>query len=127
MDVLSVLFLHLLNDKHSFLSSIRDWWSLELDFGPFEDVSVSLRSSGILIFLGLWLCYQTCSEDSLIKLPEVCPFGVDLFSLIPVLSFSSSHRKYDRIFFKCHENKNYQINGDIFPFLGYIYINGVII
>ena len=88
MDDLSVLFLHLLNDKPSFLSSVCAKWSSELDFGPSEDVLVS---SGILILLGLWLCYHTCFEDSLIELPEVCPFGVDIFSVILVLGFSSSH------------------------------------
>ena len=91
MDALSVLFLHLLNNKPSFLSSVRAWWSLELDFGPSEDVSVSLGSLGILILMGLWLCYHTCFEDSLIELLKLCPFGVDLFSVIPVLDFSSSH------------------------------------
>jgi len=91
MDALSVLFLHFLNDKPSFLSLVRAWWSSELDFGPSEDISVSSRSSSILILMGLWLCYHTCFEDSLIELLEVCPFGVDLFSVISVLSFSSSH------------------------------------
>ena len=90
-DALYVLFLHLLNDKPSFLSSVRAWWSSELDFGPSEDVSVSSGSSSILILMGLWLCYHTCFEDSLIELLEVCPFGVDLFSVIPILGFSSSH------------------------------------
>ena len=70
------------------------WWSSEVDLNPFKVVSISSRSSSTPIFLGLWLCYHICSKDSLTKLPEVCPFGLDLFSLIPILSFSSSHNTH---------------------------------
>ena len=80
-----------INDKPSTLSLECVQCSSELDFSPSENVSVSSGSSGILILMGLWLCYHTCFEDSLIELLEVCPFGVDLFSVIPVLGFSSSY------------------------------------
>ena len=67
------------------------WWSSELDFGLSRDVSISSRSLGTLIFSSLWLCYHICFEDSLTKLPMLWPFGLDLFFLIPVISFSPSH------------------------------------
>ena len=70
---------------------LRAWWSSELDLRPFRDVSISSRSSGTPIFSGLWLCYHICFEDSLTKLPILWPFSLDLFLLIPVLGFSSSH------------------------------------
>ena len=83
-------FICLMTNLPSF-PRLHVWCSSELDLGPSKDVSVSSGSSSTPIFSGSWLCYHICSEDSLIELPTVCPSSLDLFLLIHVLSFLSSH------------------------------------
>ena len=107
MDVLSVFFHFLPKGQLSLSSSIRVQWSSALDFGPSEDVSVSSRSSGLLVSLGLWLSCRICLEDSLIVFSKMCSSGVDLFSFILVLSFSSTHtHMYITHWFICDKSYN---------------------
>jgi len=65
MDALFAFFPFLLNDQHSFFSSIRALWFSELGLGLFEDVPISLGASGILVSLGMWLRCYICPEDLL--------------------------------------------------------------
>ena len=95
MDVLSIAFLYLLNDKPSFHSSITCLMVFTAKPQPFQEYTCILWFLGHASHLRFCDCvFMFTLEASLTKPSKVCPFCLKLCPHILVLSFPSSHRAF---------------------------------